>query len=333
MTRPGKPKSLVACVEFYLEDCLVKGLSVRTLEGKRGYLRAFTRWALCEGIKRPQQVDIEVIEAYQAYLFRYRQPHTNKPLEKATIRNRLTAVKVFIRRLHIRGVIKHNGLALMELPQVPRQLPKGYLDVEEIEAALLQPLLHDFKGLRDRAILAVYYATGIRRMELANLDIEDVDLKARIVTVRKGKGEKDRRVPIAQSACVWIQLYLKYVRPRLQQLPSGPVLFLDNKGLKFREHQLTRIVSKYVRRAGIRKPGACNLFRHSTATLMHENGADIRVVQDMLGHADISTTQVYTHVAINKLREVYAATHPAARNPKPPARWQIAAGGRGGGER
>ncbi|WKD51040.1 tyrosine-type recombinase/integrase [Microbulbifer spongiae] len=313
LNRP-KPKTLVACVEWYLEDCLVKGLSPRTIEGKRSSLNAFTQWALSERLKRPQQIGIEEIEAYQAYLFRHRQPFTQKPLQKPTIRNRLTAVKVLFRRLHVRGIIKENGLALMELPKVPRQLPKGYLDVEEIEATLQQSLLHDHKGLRDRAMLAVFYATGIRRMELANLNVDDVDVKTGVVTVHKGKGEKDRRVPIALSACTWVQLYLKHVRPKLQQLHSGSALFLDNKGLKFREHQVTRIVSKYVQRAGINKPGACNLFRHSTATLMHENGADIRVVQDMLGHADISTTQIYTHVAINHLKRVYAETHPAALN-------------------
>lgn len=313
LNRP-KPKTLVACMEWYLEDCLVKGLSPRTIEGKRSSLKAFTQWALSEDLKRPQQVGIDEIEAYQAYLSRYRQPISKQPLQKPTVRNRLTAVKVFFRRLQVRGMIKDNGLALMELPKVPRQLPKGYLEVEEIEATLQQSLLHDHKGLRDRAMLAVFYATGIRRMELANLNVGDVDVKTRVVTVLKGKGEKDRRVPIAQSACTWVQLYLTHVRPSLQQLHSGSALFLDNKGLKFREHQVTRIVSKYVQRAGISKPGACNLFRHSTATLMHQNGADIRVVQDMLGHADISTTQIYTHVAINHLKKVYAETHPAARD-------------------
>ncbi|MCB1662671.1 MAG: tyrosine-type recombinase/integrase [Pseudomonadales bacterium] len=310
-----KPRALSACVDFYLEDCLVKGLSPRTVEGKCSALKAFARWALSEDLRRLQDIGLEEIEAYQAYLFRYRQPYNHKPLFKATIRNRLTAVKVMFHRLHRRGVIKENGLALMELPKVPRQLPRGYLDLSEIESALNQSLLHNYKGLRDRAILAVYYATGIRRMELANLAINDVNLKAGILTVNAGKGEKDRRVPVAQSACVWIRLYLLHVRPRLQQLYSGTALFIDDHGRQFREHQLTRIVSKYVRRAGISKPGACNLFRHSTATLMHENGADIRHVQEMLGHADISTTQVYTHVTINKLREVYNKTHPAAQNP------------------
>ncbi|MET1255322.1 tyrosine-type recombinase/integrase [Aliikangiella maris] len=126
-----------------------------------------------------------------------------------------------------------------------------------------------------------------------------------------GKGGHERRVPIAERACQWITVYLEQVRPKLANIESGVTLFLANDGLKYRPQQLTRLASKYVRRAGIKKPGACNLFRHSTATLMHENGADIRYVQEMLGHADISTTQVYTHVTINKLREVYKLCHPA----------------------
>ncbi len=110
-----------------------------------------------------------------------------------------------------------------------------------------------------------------------------------------------------------MQHYLDAVRPRLVEYHTGDTLFLDGHGVSFREHQFTNLVSTCVQRAGLDKPDACNLFRHSAATLMHENGADIRYVQVLLGHADISTTQVYTHVAIKKLREVYAETHPAAK--------------------
>jgi integrase/recombinase XerD len=109
-----------------------------------------------------------------------------------------------------------------------------------------------------------------------------------------------------------LKAYLIYARPELQSLESGQALFLDNRGLRFRAHQVTALTKKYVRKAGIDKPTACNLFRHSAATGMHENGADIRVIQEYLGHADISTTQIDTHVAINELRRVYAQTHPAA---------------------
>jgi len=127
------------------------------------------------------------------------------------------------------------------------------------------------------------------------------------------KGGKGRRIPIAFAALVRVQIYLKHLRSKLQKLVSGSALFLDNWGEQYRENQLTRLVSKYLRCTGISKPAACNLYRHSTATPMHQNGADIRVVQDMLGHADISTTQIYTHVAINTPKEVYHQTHSFAQ--------------------
>lgn len=306
------PKSLRRGGELYLRQCEVRQ-SPRTVEGKACALNAFYNWCDSKGLKLSRHIGLDEVEAYEAYLFKYRQPRNVAPLCKATIRNRLTAVKMLLKFLFRKGIIKENVAALIELPKVPRQLPKGYLDLEEIDASFQQTLLHDPKGLRDRAVLEFYAATGVRRMELANVVIDDVDMKEGIVTVRKGKGDKDRRIPIADSSLFWVELYLKHVRPQLQKLDTGAELFIDNHGKKYRENQLTRLVSKYVRRAGIRKPGACNLFRHSTATLMHQNGADIRVVQDMLGHADISTTQIYTHVAINTLREVYDKTHPLAQ--------------------
>ena len=169
-------------------------------------------------------------------------------------------------------------------------------------------------GIRDRAVLETYFATGIRRMELAGINTIDVDMISGLVTVLRGKGAKDRRVPIANRACAWIERYLEKSRPILAGEFSDDALFLDDKGLRFRGHQLSYKVSTYVKAAGIRHQGACKLFRHSTATLMHEKGADLRYIQEMLGHTDISTTQIYTHVTINRLREVYARTHPAARN-------------------
>jgi len=307
-----RPTTLVAALAFYLDDCLVKGQSPRTVEVKKCSLNAFVSWCLSEGIRRPQQVGLAEVEDYQAYLFRYRQPYTEKPLVKATIRNRLTHVKVLFGCLYRRSFIKTNPVALMDLPRVPRQLPSAFLELPEMVGTLRQAQPSGPIGVRDRAILLTFYSTALRRMELANLDLPDIDLDKGIVTVRRGKGERDRRVPIAPIACEWIDAYLRYARPELQTLQSGQVLFLDNKGIRYRAHQLTRMAKKYVGRAGIQKRGACNLFRHSAATHMHENGADIRVVQEYLGHADISTTQIYSHVTINHLRRDYHQTHPAA---------------------
>lgn len=306
-----RPSTLIQCLDFYLEDCLARGESQRTVEGKASSVGLFLRWCLTQDIRLPQDVSLQTFEAYRRYLHQYRQPFNGKPLDIATIRNRLTATKVFFKRLFYHEIIETNPAERLELPKVPRRLPSGFLTVEEIERVLQQTLLHGMTGIRDRAVMETYYATGVRRMELARLKVSDVDLKEGLITIYRGKGNKDRRVPIAQRACNWIQVYLNKVRATLATIESGATLFLDNEGLKYREQQLTYLASKYVKRAGIDKRGACNLFRHSTATLMHENGADIRHVQEMLGHADISTTQVYTHVTINKLKEVYYQTHPS----------------------
>lgn len=304
-------KSLSDCITFYLEDCLARRQSPRTVEGKQSNLNCFVRWCATKKLHKVYQIKFLFLEDYRRHLNKYRQPGTQKPLDIATIRNKLTIVKTFFDRLYYLEVISVNPAVKFELPTVPRRLPSDYLSVPEIELVLYQTLFGRYKGIRDRAIMETYYATGVRRMELARLALKDLDSDARLLTIRRGKGQKDRRVPIAKRACDWIELYLNKVRPILANLSSGTVLFLTNSGKQYQEGQLTYIASKYVKRAGIDKRGACNLFRHSTATLMHENGADIRYVQEMLGHADISTTQVYTHVAIKRLREVYRNTHPA----------------------
>lgn len=311
-------------VAAYCEDCLARGQSDRTVEGKRSALSAFAAWCGAEGLRRASQLTEEALEGYRRYLHAYRQPYTRQPLDIATQRNRLTAVKVFLRWLKRWKVIAADPGEGFELPRVPRRLPRCVLTVPEVEAMMAQTALYGLKGLRDRAVLETYYATGIRRMELARLDVEDVDLHQGIVIVNRGKGGKDRRVPIALRACDWIRRYLKDARPVLAKVGSGRALFLANDGERFGEQRLTRIASHYVKRAGIKKRGACNLFRHTTATLMHENGADILHVKEMLGHADVSTTQVYIRVAIGKLREVYAQTHPAAfrhQRPQENRRW------------
>ncbi|MCG0477193.1 tyrosine-type recombinase/integrase [Pseudomonas aeruginosa] len=168
-------------------------------------------------------------------------------------------------------------------------------------------------GLRDRAILEVYYATGIRRAELAGLDIRDVDFKHQIVTVRKGKGSQDRRIPIAQRALDSVERYLSELRSKLATVASGEALFLGETGKRIQSSKLTELVGRCIRRSGIGKSGSCHALRHATATHMLRHGADIRYVQEMLGHLCIESTQIYTHVTITDLQGVYSRTHPAAR--------------------
>ncbi|UXK08005.1 tyrosine-type recombinase/integrase [Shewanella putrefaciens] len=307
------PVSLIDAVDIYLNDCLGREQSLRTVEGKTSALLCFLRW--CETHKLIQLNDVQDdhLESYRHWMRAYRIPYSGKLLDVATRRNKLTAVKVFLVRMFERSYLSEDPTLRFKLPRLPRRLPKGFLVDVEIDAIFKQTAMHGDIGLRDRAILETYYATGIRRAELGRLKLNDIDFENFVVRIEQGKGKKDRVIPIAKRACQWVTQYFNNVRPSFAIFASGSVLFLNNDGLPFTDRQLTALVSKYVRRAGVDKPGACNLYRHTTATAMLENGADIRYIQEQLGHADISTTQVYTHVTIGKLKEVYHHTHPAAR--------------------
>jgi integrase/recombinase XerD len=191
------------------------------------------------------------------------------------------------------------------------------LTVAEAEAVLAQPDVRTALGLRDRAVLEVFYSCGLRRMELIGLMLGDLDAERGLVLVREGKGRKDRMVPIGERALGWTEKYLDEVRPRLLRSLAEQSVFLTSRGRAFRPNRLSELVRGYVAAAGIGKQGSCHLWRHTTATLMHEGGADIRDVQEMLGHADLSTTEIYTRVSVHRLKAVHTRTHPArlAREP------------------
>jgi len=165
-------------------------------------------------------------------------------------------------------------------------------------------------GLRDRAILEVLYSTGIRRQELTRLSREDIEWERGLLMIRQGKGGKDRLVPIGRGALHWMRLYLAKLRTeQCNNVETGP-LFLSERGGALSPRHLPCVIGKYLLRAG--KAGSCHVFRHTMATLMLEHGADIRHVQEQLGHACLQTTQIYTHVSIRKLKEVHSLTHPGA---------------------
>lgn len=313
MNGPGRSLPINEAVQLYLDDCRARGESSRTIEVKRCNLNAFERWCAEHHFHYCADIEQAELEWYRSYVSQYVDPRRRKRLDIATQRNRLTAVKVFFKRLHYLRCIYSNPAAFFELPSVPHRIPKAVLTEAEIERILEHTLLYGDRGLRDRAILETFYATGIRRMELGNLVTTDVDVVAGVLRVSGGKGGKDRRVPIADRACHWIDRYLQSVRPTIAGPESGPTLFLSMKGRPLVPGQISRLGRKYIYRAGVNKPGACHLWRHSAATLMLENGAGLRQIQEMLGHASISTTQIYTHVTIKRLKEVYNQCHPAAR--------------------
>ncbi|MEE8059756.1 MAG: tyrosine-type recombinase/integrase [Pseudomonadales bacterium] len=197
-------------------------------------------------------------------------------------------------------------------------LPKAVLNEKEVAAVMNAADITDPLGLRGRAIMEVLYSTGVRRMELAGLKLHDVDMERGALMVRQGKGKKDRVIPIGDRAIAWINKYLLTVRPELVSGLDDGTLFLSRFGDAFTPSSLSDCVRVYVQKADIGKTGACHLFRHAMATQMLENGADIRFIQAMLGHADISTTQIYTQVSIRQLKEIHTATHPAKLERKTP---------------
>ncbi|MCG8045670.1 MAG: tyrosine-type recombinase/integrase [Candidatus Thiodiazotropha endolucinida] len=306
-------RELGQCAEFYFEDCLALGESDYTLKSKQLLLTQFIKWASDQGISNLQELDLLVLEKYRRSLNRYRK-RNGLPLDISTQYARLMAVTKFVKTMDYYDVIDGTFAKKFRLPRVPRRLPKDIPTVEDIERVLDQALIMGRLGLRNRAIIEILYATGIRRIELVNINIPDIDFQRQILTVREGKNKNDHNVPIARRALDWVERYLKEMRPNLAKLATGDALFLTEAGQRMKPHKVTEMVTKCVDRSGIDKKGACHLLRHATAMEMLRHGADIRQVQEMLGHSDISSTQIYAHVTIKDLNRVYYETHPAARD-------------------
>jgi integrase/recombinase XerD len=307
------PLGFAVLVEEFLEDQLVHGYSPKTVENRRYNLTYLVLWLADRGVTRPSEVTKPMLDRYQRAVFHHRKPD-GQPLSFRSQVQRLTPVRALFKWLARQNRILYNPASELELPKAERRLPKAVLSQAEAEQILAVPDLHDPLGLRDRAMLELFYATGLRRSELAGLRVFDLDVERLTLAVRQGKGRKDRMIPTGERAAAWIARYLADVRPRLAVEPDDGVLFLTVDGTMFSPDRLTGLVADYVKRSGVGKPGACHLFRHTMATLMLEGGADIRFIQQMLGHADISTTQIYTQVSLRQLRAIHTATHPGAQN-------------------
>jgi integrase/recombinase XerD len=192
-------------------------------------------------------------------------------------------------------------------------LPSAVLSVEEVEQIMAVPDIDTPIGLRDRTMLEVLYTTGIRRSELCRLRLGDLDAGRGVLAVRQGKGDKDRFVPVGARALAWLAKYRAEARPKLAVLLDEGALFLSVDGTSLNPNYVGTHVRLLLDKAGIDKPGACHLFRHTAATLMLEGGADIRYIQQFLGHASMATTQIYTRVSLHQLKAVHAACHPGAK--------------------
>jgi integrase/recombinase XerD len=311
---------LAQAMETHFEALLVAGYSADTVRGRRIALRRFIAWCDERGLADPREITKPILERYQRHLFHYRKPN-GAPLAIGSQFGCLTPLRTWFKWLAQDASppwrILLNPAIDLPLPHLPRLLPRALLGVAEVEAILAAADPASPEGLRDRAMLEVLYSTGLRRTELANLRRYDADLARLVVFVREGKGRKDRVVPLGERAALWLDKYLVESRPRL--LGGGSeVLFVTDWGEPVSPEFVADAVRRAKERAGIAKPGATHLLRHACATHMLDNGADVRFIQAMLGHASLATTERYTHVAISKLQQVHAATHPARLVRTPP---------------
>ena len=294
----------------YLQHLAEKNYSPRTIASREVYLRYFIEWCDARGLARPQEITKPMIERYQRHLFVHRKKD-GEPLSTRSQHVRVTPIRAWFKWLARQNHILYNPASDIELPRLEKRLPKHILSVKEVEIVLSQPDIGTPTGIRDRALLETLYSTGMRRMELIGLKRFDLDFERGTVMVRQGKGRKDRMIPIGERALAWIEKYRDDVRPQLAAGNDDGTLFLTHQGDAFTPNRLTQLVRDYVDAAKLTKRGSCHLFRHTMATLMLENGADIRFIQAMLGHAELNTTQIYTQVSIRKLKAIHAATHPA----------------------
>jgi integrase/recombinase XerD len=309
---PQDTHGLAGALARYIEHLGVRGYRPQGMATAERYIGEFIAWASERGVLHPAQVSRAVLERYERFLFHYRKRDGN-PLSIASRRCKLVPLRGFFRWLTRAGHIPANPAADLELPRRLKRLPRVVLTVGEVERVMACVDLGTPVGLRDRAMLEILYATGIRRNELACLQIGDVDTDRAVLLIREGKGGKDRLVPLGERALHWVREWLDRGRPQIAWDQADATLFLGNEGKPMTPVWLSTVISKRVEAAGLGKKGGCHLFRHTMATLMLEGGADIRHIQAMLGHAEISTTQIYTQVAIRQLAQVHAMTHPGAR--------------------
>lgn len=307
---PSDANSLYNWMRRFLAYQAEKHYSARTIGNRETYLRYFILWVEARGLRHPQEITKPILEAYQRHLFHHRKVD-GQPLSVRSQHGRMIPIRALFSWLVKNNHLLSNPASDLELPRLDRRLPRAVLTQPEIETVLNGIDTGTAMGLRDRAILEVLYSTGMRRMEVINLRWADIDAERGTLFIREGKGKADRMVPIGERALAWCGKYLADARPALDLTGASPIFFLTSLGEAFTANRMTQLVRGYVSAANLGKSGSCHLFRHSCATLMLENGADIRYIQQLLGHASVSTTQIYTQVSIRQLKQVHSLTHPA----------------------
>ena len=308
----GAPGTLANHAARYLQNLAVRNYTADTIEGRKDALKVFLLWANERDLTEPNAITKLILESYQRHLWRWKKQN-GKPLGISTQRSRLGTVKDFFAYLVKSNHIPANPASELEMPRPEKRLPKEPLGLEQIKSILAVPDISDPLGLRDRAMLELFYSAGIRRSELAKLRLEDLNRERQTLQIRQAKHHKDRVVPVGNRALHWLERYLEESRPKLLLQPNEKALFLSSYGEAFNPDVLSRMVTRFIKKAEIERQGRCHLLRHTCATHMLEGGADIRFIQQLLGHEKLETTAIYTQVSIEQLKAVHAQTHPAEK--------------------
>jgi len=325
---------LAALLPIYTQAMQVRSFAPSTIETQRMLTRWFFEFCAERGIILMHGVTRDLVERYQHHLYRVR-IKTGAPLHRGdpdetimrplSIRGqhgRLWAVVRFFRWAVRAGYLEYSPASEIELPRLPHPLPKPALTVAEVERIVQIPNLHTHNGLRDRALLEILYATGMRRGEVVQLRLDDIERDRGLIRIEQGKGNKGRIVPMSARALTWLDKYLNDVWMQYPLAGEHRFIFISVNDAKTRfqgkplsPKAVTVILGPYITAAGVTKPGAVHIFRHTAATLMMENGADIRAIQDLLGHSDLKTTGIYTNVSMKFLKEQHTKTHPSSFTP------------------
>jgi len=309
---PLNPKLTHLLIQQFLSAVRMRNCSERTIGHWKFVLHRFVDWCHERSIESPSEVTPQLMAAYRRHLFYYRNPKTGLPLKFDTQAHYLTPIRRWFDWIKVQGWIASDPTRELELPKSEYRLPTSVLNIEQVEQLLNQADVKTPIGIRDRAIMETFYSCGIRCGELVSLDLYDVNVLREILVVRCGKGKKDRIVPIGRRAIGWIEKWVHDARPQLISDATGQSMFISSRGRRLQHNYVSNLVREYLDAIGIEFRGACHLLRHTAATLMMENGADLRSLQEYLGHARLNTTQIYTHVSIQRLQDVHRKCHPAS---------------------
>lgn len=310
---------MIDLIEPFLALCAARGNVPTTVDKKRHALFRLVSFLTRQGVQHVQDVTPSILAAWQTEVLATRTVRGGQPLSGTELWFRLGTVKEFFDHLVQQKIVFINPVPHFLLPKRPERLPRDVPTQEQIEEALGAPDIKTPLGLRNRAILELFYSAGLRRRELATLNLYDVDLVEGVVHVRQGKGGKDRTVPVGKTARAFITQYIRTARNRppiylrrkhARTHPPSPALFLTQYGRQFNPVSLNQLVKKYLRPTRSGQARACHALRHACATHMMRGGAHIRYLQELLGHTKIETTQIYTHVCPLDLKEAHKKHHP-----------------------